>query len=185
MEPAYDRIDSVSDPRPGFEPGDRRWVRLPRSEVVFGLGLGLLMAAALVTALPDVRHHMFGGTDLRPTTVLSAESRPRSDDNDREVAHYRLAWRDDDGTEHVSTFKRAGPIRHRAGETWQLWVSPVRVMAHDESPWVSWLWLGFGIPILSLAVGWLWQWRSRVLARSMLRGSEARAQRRARRGTAG
>lgn len=174
----------MSDPRPGFEAGDRSWVRLPRSEVLFGLGLGLLMAAGLVAALPDARHHMFGGTELRSTTVLSAESRPRSDDSDREVAHYRLTWRDDDGTSHFSTFKRAGPIRHQPGETWELWVSPDRVEAHDESPLVTWLWLGLGIPILSLVVGWLWQWRSRVLARSMLRGTEARERRRARRAAA-
>lgn len=159
----------MSNHRPGFEAMGRRWLRLPRSEVVFGLGLGLAMSAALVAAMPDVRHHMFGGTDLRPTTVLSAESRPRSDDNDREVAHYRLAWRADDGTQHVSTFRRAGPLRHRVGETWELWVSPDRAGAHDDAPWVSWLWLGLGIPIFSLAIGWLWEWRSRVLARSMLR----------------
>lgn len=174
----------MSDPRPGFEAMDRRWVRLPRSEVLFGLGLGLVVAVALVASLPGVRHHMFGGTDLRSTTVLSAESRPRSDDNDREVAHYRLAWRDDDGTGHVSTLMRSGPVRHEAGETWELWVSPDRVEAHDEAPWVSWLWLGFGIPIASLAVGWLWQWRAQVLARSMRRGIEAREKRRARRAAA-
>lgn len=175
------RIHVVSDQRPGFEVRDRRWPRLPRGEVLFGLGLGLLMAAALVAAMPDVRHHMFGGTDLRSTTVLSAESRPRSEGNDREVAHYRLAWRDDDGTEHASTFRRSGPLRHEAGDTWELWVSPDRVRAHDEAPWVSWLWLCFGIPIFSLAIGWLWQWRSQVLARSMLRGVEAREARRIRR----
>lgn len=174
----------MSDPRPGFEDLDRTRVRLPRSEVVFGLCLGVLVAVALIATLPGVRHHMFGGTDLRATTVLSAESRPRSDDNDREVAHYRLAWRADDGTEHLSTFRRAGPVRHEPGETWELWVSPDRAEAHDEAPWVSWLWLGFGVPIACLAVGWLWQWRGQVLARSTLRGVEAREERRARRAAA-
>ena len=174
----------MSDPRPGFEVVDRGWSRLPRGEAIFGLALGLLVAVALVATLPDVRHHMFGGTELRPATVLSAESRPRSEGSDREVAHYRLAWRDDDGTEHASTFKRSGPLRHEAGDTWELWVSPDRVAAHDEAPWVSWLWLGFGIPIFSVAIGWLWQWRSQVLARSTLRGIEARERRRTRRAAA-
>ena len=157
--------------RPGIEElgGGRRG-----GEAACGLLLGLALSVVLVATLSDVRHHLLGGTERRTTTVVSAESGPRADDGDREVARYRLAWRDDSGTEHVSTFERSGPVRLAVGDKVAMWVSEDRPAATDESPLVSWLWFGLGIPLSGAAIGWLWGWRQRVVARSAVAGERRR-----------
>ncbi|WP_126688204.1 hypothetical protein [Nocardioides ferulae] len=139
------------------------------------------MTGMLVGFLPEIRHHMFGGTDLRTTTVVSAEEGTRSDSDDRPVAYYRVSWRDDAGRQHFSTFKRSGPVRHHPGDSWPLWVSAERAGAtNDESPLVVWFWLAGVLPLASAGLGLLWQWRQRVFARGLLRGVERRERRRAR-----
>ena len=165
--------------RPGIEPVGRSGVRPRRSEVVFGLLLGVAVSAVLVAVMPDVRRHMFGGTERHTTTVVAAESHPRDDDGDREVGHYRLTWRDDDGATHTSTLKRSGPLRRQVGDTWDLWVSPDHPAATDEPPWVDWALLGLGIPLFSLAIGWLIGWRQRVMVRATLSGERRRRDREA------
>ncbi|MDN4174475.1 hypothetical protein QWY28_16055 [Nocardioides sp. SOB77] len=157
------------------------WLGLSRGDVVFGLVLGLLMVAALLVALPDLRHHALGGTERRETTVVSVLPGTRSGSSDRPVTTYELAWRDEDGAAHTSTFKRSGTARRAAGETWDLWVSPERPSAtYDEGPVASWLWLGLGIPLGSLLIGWANAWRHRVTVRAAERGAARRAARRAR-----
>lgn len=129
------------DPRPGFEehqPPHRRG--LSRGDLIFGLGVGVVLAVVLVALMPDLRTHMFGGT-----------------------------------------FKRSGPPRRDVGDTWDLWVSPDGSVVESESPLITWLWLGLGIPAISLLIGLMWQWRQRVLARSIVRGVEKREARLARR----
>ena len=155
--------------RPGIEPVGRDGVRLPRSEIVFGLLLGLTLSAVLVAVMPDTRRHMLGGTERRTTTVVAAESRPHPSDDDRAVAHYRLEWRDDDGSLHTSRLKRVGPLRHEVGDTWELWVTSDDTTATDESPARLWLLFGVGMPLFSLVLGWLLAWRQRLFVRASLR----------------
>ena len=151
-------------------------------ELLWGLAAGWLVTALLVGFLPDMRHLMFGGTDLRTTTVVSAEQGTRSAGDDRPAAYYRLSWRDDAGRQHFSTFKRSGPLRHHPGDSWRLWVSAERSDATtDESPLVVWFWLAGALPLAFAGLGLLWQWRQKVFARGLLRGVERRERRRARR----
>jgi hypothetical protein len=172
----------VSDPRPGFEevaPRRRPW--MSRGDVVFGIAIGLVLAAVLVAVIPDARHHMLGGTDRRTTTVVDAFETTRSGSSDRVVGNYRVAWTDDAGREHTSTFKRSGPLRHAVGDRVELWVSADRATATQESPLSLWLWLGLGLPVASLFIGLVRQWRHRMYVRMTLRDIERRDARRARR----
>lgn len=170
----------MSDPRPGFEAVSRRraWVRMPRSEVVFGMLVGLALAAVLVAVTPDARTHMFGGTTWRPTTVTSATVAPRDGDRGRDLTTYQLAWTDDAGRARSATFKRSGPPRRDAGDTWRLWVSDDGSTVETDSPLATWLLMGLGMPLFSVLMGWLWSWRQRVLAGALLRDAERRAARR-------
>lgn len=177
----------MSDPRPGFdEVGRPRAVRMPRSEVVFGLLVGLVLAAILVAVIPDARTHMFGGTTLRETTVTAATVAPRDGNSGRDVTTYQLSWVGDHGDARTTTFKRSGPPRRAVGETWDLWVSEDGQTVETDSPLTTWLFMGVGLPLSSVLMGWLWAWRQRVLSRSIVRDVERRADRAGRRhGSAG
>lgn len=166
MTPARPGIEELGGARPGG------------GDAAFGLLLGFVLSAVLVALLPDVRSHLLGGTERRTTTVLSAEGGPRPGDQDREVARYVLAWRDDSGAQHTSTFVRSGPVRLGVGETVEMWVSEDRPAATDESPLRSWLWFGAGIPLAGAGIGWLWGWRQRVAARIAARSTAAGLRRR-------
>jgi hypothetical protein len=171
----------TTDPRPGFEERDRaQHAWLPRGDVGFGIGIGLVLAAVLVALMPDVRTHMFGGTDRRQMTVLDVEVGTRSGDSDRPVTTYDLRW-EADGDVRSTTFRRSGPPRREVGETWTLWVSPDGTAVESESPLVTWLWIGLGLPGFSLLLGVLWHWRQRVFDRMIRRDVERHAARRAHR----
>lgn len=147
---------------------------------MFGLVIGLLLAAVLVAVTPDLRTHLLGGTDERVTTVIGVQEGTRSGDSDRPLTTYVVRW--EDGADvRSATYRRSGPPRREVGETWTLWVAPDGSTVEAESPLVTWLWLGLGLPVASLVLGMLWQWRQRVFARSILRDVERRAERRARR----
>jgi heme exporter protein D len=171
----------TADPRPGFEERERphrRW--LTRGDVVFGAVVGLLLAAGLVAVMPDVRTHLFGGTDRQVTTVIGVREGTRSGDSDRPLTTYVVRWEDGDDV-RSATYRRSGPPRREVGETWALWVAPDGSTVEAESPLVTWLWLGLGLPVASLVLGLLWEWRQRVFARMILRDVERHAARRARR----
>ena len=160
------------DPRPGFEEHSRphrRW--LSRGDLIFSLGVGVVLAVVLIAVLPDLRTHVLGGTEKRETTVVGVHEGTRAGESDRPVTTYDLVWVDASGPVR-GTFKRSGPPRRDVGDSWELWVSPDGSVVEGESPLVTWLWLGLGIPATSLVIGLLWQWRQRVLARSIVRGVE-------------
>lgn len=170
-----------ADPRPGFEERERphgRW--LARGDVVLGVVVGLVLAAVLVAVMPDVRTHLFGGTDRRVTTVVDVREGTRPGESDRPLTTYVVRWEDGDDVRSAA-YRRTGPPRREVGEMWALWVAPDGSTVEAESPLVTWLWLGLGLPVASLVLGLLWQWRQRVFARSILRDVERRAERRARR----
>jgi hypothetical protein len=111
--------------------------------------------------------------------VIGVREGTRSGDSDRPLTTYVVRWEDGD---HVrsTTYRRTGPPRREVGETWTLWVAPDGSTVEAESPLVTWLWLGLGLPVASLVLGLLWEWRQRVFARMMLRDVERHAARRAR-----
>lgn len=168
-----------SDPRPGFEERGRphrRW--LTRGDVVFGVIAGLALAAALVAVMPDVRTHLFGGTDRQVTTVVEVRVGARTDGSDRPVTHYLLRWQDGSDV-RAATYTRSGPPRREVGDTWTLWVAPDGSSVESASPLVTWLWLGLGLPVACLVLGVLWEWRRRVFSRMAQRDVERHAARRA------
>ena len=68
----------TTDPRPGpeeHEPEHRGWLSL--GDVVFGIGIGLVLAVVLAVLTPGTRAHLLGGTDQRETTVVSVHEGPR------------------------------------------------------------------------------------------------------------
>lgn len=153
---------------------------MSRGDVVFGLVVGLLLAAVLVAVIPEARTHMFGGTERRETTVADLSVGTRSGGSDREVTQYVLTW-DQDGVDRTTTFRRSGPPRRDVGDTWDLWVSDDGTSVNDESPLALWLWFGLGMPAASLMIGLAWNWRQRMFTRMTLRDIERRNARRARR----
>ena len=170
----------TGDPRPGFEERERphRWW-LTRGDVAFGVVAGLLLAAVLVAVMPDVRTHLLGGTDERVTTVIGVREGTRPGDSDRPLTTYVVRW--EDGADvRSATYRRTGPPRREVGQTWTLWVSPDGSTVEGESPLVTWLWLGLGLPVACVLLGAIWEWRRRVLSRMLQRDVERHAARRAR-----
>ena len=169
------------DPRPGVEEVERPggpWVT--SGDLVFGIVAGLVLAAALAAALPDLRTHLLGGTDRRETTVVDVRIGTRTDGSDRPLTTYDLQWREA-GEVRSATHRRSGPPRHEVGETWTLWVSPDGSAVEEESPLVTWAWLGGGLPAICVLLGLLWRWRERVMQRLLHRDVERWAARRRRR----
>ena len=172
----------TTDPRPGVEevePPLPGW--LSPGDVVLGIVMGLVIAAALIALMPGTRTHLLGGTDRTGTTVVAVREGTRPGESDRPLTSYVLRWSDGDEV-RTATFRRTGPPRREVGDTWTLWVSPDGSAVETGSPLSTWLWLLIGLPAFALLIGVIVRWRGRVMARSAVRQAdriEAARQRRA------
>lgn len=162
----------MTDARPGSEerePLDRGW--LSPGDVVFGIGIGLVLAVVLVALMPGTRAHLLGGTDQERTTVVGVREGPRPGEDDRTLTSYELRWSDGDVV-RTATFRRSGPPQREVGDTWTLWVSPDGSSVETSSPLATGLWLGIGLPAFVLVIGAIVRWRGRVVARAPLREAD-------------
>jgi hypothetical protein len=168
----------VTDPRPGFEPVDRPWGGLRRLPILgWWLLAGLVGGLLIVLGPSDRRDHMLGGTDEVSALVVRAETEEACDTGERAV--YTLGWHDETGTARTSVFRRCGPLRHETGDRIDVWVTPERSEATDESPAELWLFAVLVMPSVGVVIGWLVAWRQRMWARAAARGLDRRRRREA------
>lgn len=172
----------TTDPRPGPDAGAPAlpgWLSL--RDVVLAVGIGLVLAAALLALTPGSLTHVLGGTERRQTTVTSVTEGFVTDDRDRPVTTYGLRWTDGGETGTASLRRSGGPER-AVGDTWTLWVSADGSSVETSSPLATGLGLAIGMPVLVLLVALVVRWRGRVVSRAPLREAdrieEARAHRR-------
>ena len=166
------RAEGYDDPEPP------RWLSV--RDVALGVCVGLVLAAALVLLTPGSRTHLFGGTDLRETTVVAVQGSAVPDDVDKPRATYDLRWSDGDDV-RTATFSRAGTPDREVGDTWSLWVSPDGSVVETTSPVTTWWALGIGLPLFVLLIGLIVRWRNRVMAGSVLKEADKIEARRLRR----
>ena len=119
--------------------------RLSVRDVALAVGVGLVLAAALVVLTPGSRTHLLGGTDLRETTVVAVRGGIVPDEVDKPRTTYDLSW-SGGGEVRTATFRRSGRPDREVGDTWTLWVSPDGSVVETTSPRITWLWLGIGLP---------------------------------------
>jgi hypothetical protein len=141
------------------------WLTL--RDLALALGIGLVLAAALVVVTPGSRTHLLGGTDLRETIVVAVREGSVPGDVGKPRTTYDLSWSDGDDT-RTATYRRAGSADHEVGDTWTLWVSPDGSVVETTSPRTTWLWLGIGMPAFVLVIGLFVRWRNRTLAKAVL-----------------
>ena len=171
----------TTDPRAGLEGGAPeipRWLSL--RDVALGIGIGLVLAAALILLTPGARTHLLGGTDLRETTVVAVREGAVPNEVDKPRTTYDLSW-SVGGDAHTATFRRSGQPDREVGDTWTLWVSPDGSVVETTSPRTTWLWLGIGLPVFVLVIGAIVRWRGRTVARGVLKEAERIEARRLRR----
>jgi hypothetical protein len=163
-------VTTAQGPGPeDVEPRRSGW--LSPGDVVFGIGIGLVLAVVLVALMPGTRTHLLGGTDQRETTVVAVHEGPRPGEDDRTLTSYELRW-SEGGDVRTATFRRSGPPQREVGDRWTLWVSPDGSSVEAGSPRSTWLWLGIGLPVFVLVIGALVRWRGRVMAKSSLREAD-------------
>lgn len=172
----------TTDPDAGLDGGAPEIPgRLSVRDVALAIGIGLVLAAVLALITPGVRAHLLGGTDRRETTVVAVREGAVPGDVDKPRTTYDLRWSVGDD-ERTTTFRRSGHPDHEVGDTWTLWVSPDGSAVETSSPLTTWLWLGIGLPLFVLVIGAIVRWRSRVVAKSVIKEAdriEARRRRRA------
>jgi hypothetical protein len=172
----------TTDPSRGLDGGaPESPSRLTARDVALAIGIGLVLAAVLVVVTPGMRTHVFGGTDLRETTVLAVREGTVPGDVDKPRTTYDLSWSVGDDV-RTATFRRAGHADREVGDTWALWVSPDGSVVEATSPQTTWLWLGIGLPVFVLVIGAIVRWRGRTMARAVIKEAdriEARRRRRA------
>lgn len=147
----------------------RGWLSL--RDVALGIGIGLVLAAVLIVLTPGSRTHLFGGTDLRQTTVVAVREGTVPGEVDKPRTTYDLSWSAGDVT-RTATFHRAGVPDRRVGDTWTLWVSPDGSVVATTSPLTTWLWLGIGLPVFVLTIGTIVRWRNRATAAAVLKEAD-------------
>ena len=171
----------TTDPRgelDGGAPEVPGWLTL--RDVALALGIGLVLAAALVVITPGARIHLFGGTDQRETTVVAVREGAVPKDVGKARTTYDLTW-SVDGDVHAATFHRSGEPDHEVGDTWTLWMSQDGSVVETTSPRTTWLWLGIGLPAFVLLVGLIVRWRNRTVAAAVLKEADKLEARRLRR----
>jgi hypothetical protein len=157
------RAEGYDDPEPP------RWLSV--RDVVLAVCIGLVLAAALVLLTPGSRTHLFGGTDLRETTVVAVREGEVPDEVDKPRTTYDLRWSDGDDV-RTATFSRAGDPDREVGDTWSLWVSPDGSVVETTSPQATRLWLGIGLPLFVLLIGLIVRWRNRSMAMAPLKEAD-------------
>lgn len=163
----------------GGAPDVPGWLSL--RDVALGIGVGLVLAVALVVLTPGAPTHLLGGTDLRETTVVAVREDVVPGEVDKPRTTYDVSW-SAGGHVLTATLRRAGRPDHEVGDTWDLWVSPGGSVVETTSSRTTWLWLGLGLPVFALVVGTIVRWRNRVMARAVVKEAgrvEARRPRRA------
>ncbi|SEC50061.1 hypothetical protein SAMN04489844_2411 [Nocardioides exalbidus] len=162
----------TTDPGTGLDGGAPEVPGLlsPR-DVLLGIVVGLVLAAALVVVTPGARTHLLGGTDLRETTVVAVRPGAVPGDVDKPRTTYDLTW-SAGADDRTATFRRSGDPDHAVGDTWDLWVSPDGSVVETTSPLTTWLWLGIGLPLFILLIGLVVRWRGRTEARAVVREAE-------------
>ena len=153
----------------GGAPDVPGWLSL--RDVALGIGVGLVLAVALVVLTPGAPTHLLGGTDLRETTVVAVREDVVPGEVDKPRTTYDLSWSAGDA-EGTATFRRSGDPDREAGDTWDLWVSPDGSVVETTSPLATWLWLGIGLPVFVLLIGLIVRWRGRVMARAVLEDAD-------------
>lgn len=139
-----------------------------------------MLAAVLALITPGARTHLLGGTDRRDTTVAAVRDGARPDEADRTLTTYDLRWSDGDDV-RTATFLRSGRPDREVGDTWTLWISPDGSAVETSSPLATWLWLGIGLPVITLLIGAMVRWRGRVMERSVIKEADRIDARRLRR----
>jgi len=152
--------------------------RLTARDVALGIGIGLVLAAVLIVVTPGMGTHLFGGTDLRETTVVDVREGQVPGEVDKPRTTYDLTWSVGDDV-RTSTLRRAGEADHEVGDTWALWVSPDGSVVETTSPRTTWLWLGIGLPVFALVIGAIVRWRGRTIAKSVIKEADRIEARRA------
>ena len=172
----------TSDPQAGPDGGAPELPsRLTARDVALGVGIGLVLAAVLVVVTPGMRAHLFGGTDLRETTVVAVREGTVPGEVDKPRTTYDVSWSVGDDV-RTATLRRSGDADREVGDTWSLWVSPDGAVVETTAPRTTWLWLGIGLSVFALVIGAIVRWRGRTMARAVLKEAdriEARRQRRA------
>ncbi len=165
----HDALDGGAPAPPG---------RLTAKDVALGIGIGLVLAAVLVVVTPGMVTHVFGGTDLRETTVVAVREGTVPGDVDKPRTTYDLSWPVGDDV-RTATLRRAGRADREVGDTWALWVSPDGSVVETTSPRTAWVWLGIGAPVFALVIGAIVRWRGRTMARAVVREADRIEARRA------